>query len=246
MKICKIDRRSALEKTPPENTRSEHSLNTFETRLSVFSWVKYLACLLIAAQPISGQSVPWLIETIGQSTPSSTTTPTYVDTATQGNSNFGSARGLPVLGGDLFTCGLYYRYRYFDNVRVYTPKGEPVLNFTSDSQGIGYVIVKAVGLDLFVISTSFHSAEDPNYYFIQPVTVSGSLMATTGTRISVRTSPRTTVVVDEPGTIYFFGAFTSLLRISSVDGTVNKQSTTEGSGSVYPEFVFRLTVFDAV
>src|SRR3990167_2292454 len=246
MKICKSQRSSALEKTPPMNTRVEHSLNTFETRLRPLCWAKYLTCWLIVVQWVSAQSVPWLIDTITQSGPSSTTTPTYLDTATQGNANFRSVRGMPVFGGDLITCGMFYEYRVFDNIRVYTPKGEPVLNFSSNSMGIGYVIMKSVGSNLYVISTSYLSGADPNYYFIQPVAVSGSLMATTGTRISVKTSPRTTVVVDEPGTIYFFGAFTSLLRISSVDGTVNKQSTTEGSGSVYPEFVFRLTVFDAV
>src|SRR3990167_10414446 len=136
--------------TPPNHARRGAAMKLFQSGFGVFSWVKCFVCWLLLAQWGTAQNVPWLIDTIAQSVPSTTTTPTYVDTATQGNANFKMMRGLPVFGGDLFTCGLFYSYRVFDNVRVYTPKGEPILSFSSDTVGIGFAIIKSIGSDLFV------------------------------------------------------------------------------------------------
>src|SRR3990167_8428343 len=229
MKNCKSDTRYEPNRTPPENISGEKSLKKYGTHRHKCCWVEYFACWLLLVHWVSAQSVPWLVDTIGQSTPSSTTTPTYVDRATHGDTVLQFARGLPVFDGELFTCGLYYRYRIFDNVRIYTPKGAAVLNFSTGTTGIGVAIIKSVGSSLSVMTSSKLSDEDPNFFLIQPVAVSGGLMATTGSRITKRPSQRITFVSDERGTIYFFGAFSSLLRISSVDGSIARQSAVVGS-----------------
>ena len=169
-----------------------------------------------------------------------------METSTHGSAGFRSERGLPVFGGELFTCSLYNTRMVFDNIRIYSPKGEALLSFSSDSYGIGFSVMKSIGSDLFVISSTYYCSTEPNYYFIQPVAVSGGLMATTGTRVSVKTSPRTTLVYNEPDTIYFFGVFTKVLRISSIDGSIIGQSADEGLECCYPQFIFQVTVFDAV
>src|SRR3990167_3289310 len=102
--------------TPPSSTTSRSTLKQFES-LHVLGWVKCFACWLFLAQWISTQSLPWIIDTISQSTPSSKTGPTYMETSTHGSAGFRSERGLPVFGGELFTCSLYNTRMVFDNIR---------------------------------------------------------------------------------------------------------------------------------
>src|SRR3990167_1996716 len=84
---------------------------------------KRILLTVIFVQTVTSQTVPWLIDTIVSSNLSTTTTPNYVDTATQGTTNLYLSTGLPVFDGELITNGLYYDSRVFYNVRVHAPNG---------------------------------------------------------------------------------------------------------------------------
>src|SRR3990167_8383203 len=121
-------------------------------QVNFVNWAKSVACWLLLVQWVSTQSsIPWLVETTTQSAPSSSNTSTYVDSSTQGDPFFLLARGLPVFGGELFACGIHYEYRIFDNIRIFTPKGVPVLSFSSETTGLGVAIIKSVGSGLSVM-----------------------------------------------------------------------------------------------
>ena len=209
---------------------------------------KRILLTVIFVQTVTSQTVPWLIDTIVSSNLSTTTTPNYVDTATQGTTNLYLSTGLPVFDGELITNGLYYDSRVFDNVRVHAPNGTSVLNFSTGRTGGSVVAIKAVGTSMSAITCTYSTivTAQKKFVLVQPISALGGLLATAGSPITT-ISTLVSLIQDQPGTIYFYGAGDRMYRFSSVDGSLIAQTSTAlGSGAYYTEFIFEIPALNAI
>src|SRR3990167_2940705 len=231
--------------TNPQNRR----FVTCNSKSEVLTLTKLLCSvgLVISSFPRLIQcEVPWLVGIVPVSTPNTTTPPTFVDRSVSGNCNFGLSTDLPTQDGEVFTNALFSNFQKRDNVRLYNRYGHTVLSFSGGSTGLGSAFVKSQAGSLSVLTNSWWSKTQKDFFQIQPVQVAGNTFAVRGPP-SKFNHTRAALIIDDKNTVYFFAVGEeTAVKLSSGDGSVVAQSAVLGSNCDYPTFLMLLPSLNSV
>src|SRR3990167_5541778 len=113
----------------------------------------------------------WLIDVVPSATNTGTDNATWVDVAMYGQSFISLVSGLPTSEGEVFVQTANTLDTVFDNIRIYTRSGEPLLTYSSNYYGTVCTIIKSTEQQNWIITTTYWARGSSKFLRIQPISI---------------------------------------------------------------------------
>ena len=203
-----------------------------------FSWVATVSAYI--------NGMPMVVDLVPVARPNAINTPNYVEISSNGDPKMFLASGVPGPNPQLFLTTMYLNWKRWNDMRVFTSAGVPVLNFTSGGAGVQVGFIKNLAGVPCVVSAVHWSLVELPYLNVQPVSILGGIYAISGTNLT-RKDRRVPRILDDAGTVYFFGAgLDVVVKYSAVDLTIAGQTVSLVPPNDYTKFAFRVQVFNSI